>query len=217
MRLLLRQELAQGPAVRQAVADYARIQIMARTPNRHALQNQSETPSSEVITLADLVGNSEVSLSSVVTDFLQIVPNPILAGGFAMAHHGYVRATVDIDVIAVGSVGRLIGKFEAIGYKHESVSIPIGRLELLSKGNKGVDFLHLESKAFCESIVNRAVEGTLAGSPVRYVSLEDLIVLKMLAVKGRTGRYDQGDLDALVSNSYDKIYVEGWRKKFGLC
>lgn len=155
-------------------------------------------------------------MSQVVKDFLNVVPDPIIAGGFAMAHHGFVRATVDVDVIAIGPISAFIKKFESLGYKHEALRLPIGSLDLLTKGNKGIDFLSLDNELFCKSIAERAVQGTFAGTTVRYVSLEDLILLKMLAVQGRTGRYDQGDLDALLNLPYDRDYVEQWQTSLGL-
>lgn len=185
-----------------------------RSPNLHNTLQQQNVE--EVIVLADLVGKSPTTLLKVVEDFIQIVPNPIVAGGFAMAYHGFVRATVDVDIIAAASLRMHIPSFVGRGYKHESVHLPIGHLELLTKGNKGVDFIHLDDQAFTESIETRAVIGLLHGYEVRYVSLEDLIILKSLALKGRNKKQDEADLEHLLKLSHDTAYVEEWKKRFGI-
>ena len=193
---------------------------MADPKTRHALQSppsaEGDAVSEEVALLADAVGQSSTTLIQVMRDFLAIVTDPIIAGGFAMAHHGRVRATVDIDVLAVGAVLRMIRQFEARGYKHESIQLPVGALDLLTKGNKGVDFLHLNNEELCRSMANRAEQGTFLKRPVRFVSLEDLILLKRMALRGRKGKMDEADLEVLEQQSFDAKYVELWRARLGL-
>lgn len=186
---------------------------MARSKDRHALQSLPDGPISEVLILADLVGKAAITLIEVLHDFLEIVPNPVIAGGFAMAHHGFVRATVDIDVIALGSTKAMTAQFVERGYKKESVHLPIGEIELLTKGNKGVDFIHLANASFQQSIQQRAVVAELFSHKIRFISLEDLILLKSLAVNGRTNKWDEGDLEKLLTLSHDNKYVEVWKKK----
>lgn len=166
--------------------------------------------------MADAVGKSKVTLAQVVRDFLSIVPSPILAGGFAMAHHGCVRATVDIDVLAVGKISDLIQKFEQLGYKNELLRVSIGEINLLSKGNKGVDFIHLENIDFRSSVIDRAMPGIFFAENVSFVSLEDLILLKRLAIRGRTRKMDEADLENLLALKYDQVYVRDWEAKLGL-
>lgn len=186
---------------------------MAKSKDRHALQSPADSPFSEVLILADAVGKSATTLIEVLHDFLGIVEDPIIAGGFAMANYGVVRATVDIDVIATVSVRKAIGQLEDRGYKHEFVQLPIGGLDLLTKGNKGIDFIHLNDDDFLNSIQKRAPRADLLAYPVRFVSLEDLIVLKTLAIRGRTKNQDTVDLESLVAMKYDSDYVRDWVKK----
>lgn len=180
------------------------------------LQKPNESPSQEVMMLADAVGRSSVLLSQVVRDFLDIVPKPIIAGGFAMAHHGLIRATVDIDVLAVEPMTAFIQKFKDLGYKHESLRLPIGAMDLLTKGNKGVDFIHLDNREFLASIQKRQVPGFFFDTQVHFVSLEDLILLKLLAVKGRRKKMDEADLETLLDMAYDKDYVAKMKRSLGL-
>lgn len=166
--------------------------------------------------MADVVGKAEVTLAQVMRDFLELVPKPIIAGGFAMAHHGVVRATVDIHVVAIGNVQKIIKKFEARGYRHESILIPVGHLDLVTKGNKCVAFIHLLNEKFRKSIQDRAVKGLFNKKRAYFVSLEDLILLKMLAIRGRQNKMDQADLENLLHRDHDTQYVKRWRSLLGL-
>ncbi len=166
--------------------------------------------------MADVIGNSPTTLTQVMNDFLEIVSDPIIAGGFAMAHHGLVRATVDIDVLAMKDISDFVVQFKQRGYVHESMQLPVGSMDLLTKGNKGVDFIHLKNDLFRQSIQTRAVNGLFLKKSIRFVSLEDLIVLKMLALKGRKKKMDEADLDSLLSNPFDQVYVDTWKKKLNL-
>ncbi len=180
------------------------------------LAESAKDYTTEVLILADAVGDAKVPLVEVMQDFLRIVRDPIIAGGFATAHHGFVRGTVDIDVIAVDSSPVPSKEFISLGYKYEEIRIPIGSIELLSKGGKGVDFLRLDRQDLLDSIVSRAVPGTFLTEPVRMVSLEDLILLKMLALSGRKSKKDELDFDYLVTQDFDRAYVDSWKVKLGI-
>ena len=189
---------------------------MSQPKSRPNLQESLESPSEEVLILADVIGNSTTTLAQVMNDFLEIVKDPIIAGGFAMAHHGLVRATVDIDVLAMKDLTDDIEEFKLRGYKHESMQLPVGSLDLLTKGNKGVDFIHLKNAALRSSIQQRAVRGLFLKQPISFVSLEDLIILKLLALKGRKKKMDEVDLESLVSQPFDSAYVNSWKVKLNV-
>lgn len=189
------------------MADFKKFPIVAETGHQYA---------TDVLVLADAMGNAPVLLVEVMQDFLRIVREPIIAGGFAVAHHGFTRGTLDIDVFAFASVKDEIEQFKTIGYKHESLRVPIGAIDLLTKGNKGVDFIHMDDQAFVASVCRRTVIGEMLNQKVRVVSLEDLIVLKSLSVKGRKSRKDPIDLEQLLEKPHDKAYVETWLRHFGL-
>jgi hypothetical protein len=188
---------------------------MAIRKRSKSLQVSQDNPFAEVLLLADIIGKWPTTLAEVMKDFIDIVKDPILTGGFAMAHHGHIRATTDIDVICVGSSKKWIQEFQARGYTFESMQLPIGHLELLTKANKGVDFIHLNDDAFLRSIDQRAVTSNMLTKPVRIVSLEDLIILKNLAVKGRRKKQDEADLEELLKFKFDDRYVQEWKAKLG--
>lgn len=171
---------------------------------------------SDVMVLADVVGDAPVTLLEVMRDFLAIVPDPIIAGGFAVSHHVEPRGTRDIDVIAVGSIEPYITEFEKRGYKHETVRLSIGSLDMLTKGNKGVDFIQLDDSTFLSSIKNRTVPGIFLNQKVRIISIEDLILLKMMAYAERKKGQDQVDLDNLLARPHDQTYIDIWKKKLSI-
>lgn len=186
-------------------------------PKKYPILSEPGQPyTTEVLVLADAVGDAPVTLIEVMQKFLLIVTDPIIAGGFAVAHHGFVRGTVDIDVICVGSREDEIKKFEALGFKRETLQIPIGTIDLLTQSNKGVDFIRLNDSAFEKSIASRAVPGILLNEPVKMVSLEDLILLKLLALKGRKNKKDEMDLDHLLTLPTDQAYLDKWKAHFSL-
>jgi|GEM_PF-6610818 len=184
--------------------DLKKFPILAETAHTYA---------TEVLILADAMGSAPVTLVEVMQDFLKIVKNPIIAGGFAVAHHGFVRGTLDIDVISIGSTKDEIESFKSLGYKHESVRISNGVIDLLTKANKGVDFIHIDDDQFLASMIKRTVVGNMLTQPVRVISIEDLIVLKSIAAKERSGK-DTWDLEKLLVMPYDKDYVEKWLHHF---
>jgi len=171
----------------------------------------------EVLSIADAVGDSKITLASVAAEFLKTVKDPVLAGGFAVAFHGFVRGTVDVDSIGIETVGAHVAAFKKLGYKHETFRLNIGLLHLLTKGetDKGVDLIDLDNQEFKKSVIARAVPGVFMGSPVKFVSLEDLIVLKTLAKIGRKNKKDEIDLEFLFKKPHDKKYVAKWIKTLG--
>lgn len=189
------------------MADFKKFPILAETAHQYA---------TEVLVLADAMGDAPVTLVEVMQDFLRIVQTPIIAGGFAVAHHGFVRGTVDIDVVAIDSRISEIESFKKLGYKHETVRISCGVIDLLSRSGKGVDFIHLDDDAFLKSLQLRTVAGLMLNQPVRVVSLEDLIIMKLIASRGRKGLKDQLDLEHLLVLEHDHVYVAKWKTHFKL-
>ncbi len=169
----------------------------------------------EVLSITDAVGSEKITLASVAAEFLKTVKNPILAGGFAVAFHGFVRGTVDVDSIGLENIGANLTAFEKLGYKSETIKLDIGKLYLLTKGEteKGIDFIDLGNQEYKKSVIARAVPGVFMGSPVKFVSLEDLIILKMLAKIGRKNKKDEIDLEFLLKKSHDQKYVLKWVKE----
>ena len=115
----------------------------------------------------------------------------IMVGGWAVNLHGYVRATIDLDIwiladqenarkvyAALGEFGAPLGEVKPEDFAQDGTIFQIGvapcRIDVINKID-GVKYAEASS---------RAVQKTIEGVPVRIISLEDLIANKRAS--GRT-------------------------------
>ncbi len=136
----------------------------------------------------------------------------VITGASAMTVHGYVRATRDIDVLVAAPSVRLPEVFAIVrryGFSGEDRDL-IQELrtrsfaELRSPG-ASVDIL-VPELPYHHTLVGRAVTRSVSGQLVPFVSVEDLIVLKMLWHRTK----DVPDVHALVAaaaGTLDREYV----------
>ena len=115
----------------------------------------------------------------------------IMVGGWAVNLHGYVRATIDLDIwiladqenarkvyAALGEFGAPLagvspGDFAAVGTIFQ-IGVAPCRIDVINK---------IDGVKYAEASP-RAIEKTIEGAPVRILSLEDLIANKRAS--GRT-------------------------------
>ena len=115
----------------------------------------------------------------------------IMVGGWAVNLHGYVRATIDLDIwiladrenarkvyAALGEFGAPLGEVKPEDFAQDGTIFQIGvapcRIDVINKID-GVKYAEASS---------RAIQKTIEGIPVRIISLEDLIANKRAS--GRT-------------------------------
>ena len=115
----------------------------------------------------------------------------IMVGGWAVNLHGYVRATIDLDIwiladqenarkvyAALGEFGAPLGQVKPEDFAQDGTIFQIGvapcRIDVINKID-GVKYAEASS---------RAIQKTIEGIPVRIISLEDLIANKRAS--GRT-------------------------------
>lgn len=125
----------------------------------------------------------------------------LIVGAYAVAHHGFPRATVDLDVWVKPSVDnarRVLGALADLYRGHDFGILPerlAARDKILTFGEKPVQVDVITSIGgvpdFDEAWRHGAV-GAFGGVRCRYISLEDLIRAKA-AVVNRPGREDKGD------------------------
>ncbi len=125
----------------------------------------------------------------------------LLVGGYAVAWHGYPRATADLDVwvrTTPDNARRVLAALEAFGC---GASAGAGVSELTTPGRilrMGVPPLRIEIQTTASGLTfeachQRRVDGELDGVPVPVLSLDDLKRNKRAA-----GRYkDLADLENL--------------------
>ena len=118
------------------------------------------------------------------------------------------RATSDLDVVVgLGDFAGMALPLQALGYQKESVRLPHMTLEMFTKNDYGVDFIHLDHAEFERSILKRAVvQSSILGFPVRIISLEDLIIMKALSTRQKA----QADLESLQQLPHDSTHVSNW-------
>ncbi|MEW6742869.1 MAG: nucleotidyltransferase [Planctomycetota bacterium] len=148
----------------------------------------------------DDISSLIVSISS---DLTRRTIRHAVSGAAAMAAHGYVRATRDIDILVVAPSTRWPEIFETIrrhGFQGEDLTL-IRALRERYVASLTSDWLSVEVLIpvlpYHHDILQRAVIKPVSGTPVPFVALEDLIVLKLLW--GRTK--DIADVEALLALS----------------
>jgi hypothetical protein len=139
-------------------------------------------------------------------------PPPALIGGLALAAHGYVRATRDIDfLIAAEDADRADRALAALGYErvHRSQNAANYR-----RGDEGVDLLYA-SRPISRGLLSRAL--AVPGFGARVVSVEGIIGFKLQAHANAPDRpHDLADIRALVARHRDKLDRAETRRYFEL-
>jgi hypothetical protein len=147
--------------------------------------------------LADLTGLA-ARISAELTR--EEIPHAV-SGAIAMAAHGHVRATADLDILAVTGSMRLPTVFEIIrrqGFEGDDRdlidSVRTRYVATLRSGPATVEIL-VPAIPYHHGIVERAVRRPVAGGEVPFVCIEDLVILKMLWRRAK----DVADLHALIA------------------
>lgn len=138
------------------------------------------------------------------------IPHAI-SGAVAMAAHGYVRATQDLDILVIASAMQLPRVFEIVrtqGFEGEDrdliTAIRERYVAALHSGSVTVEIL-VPVLPYHRTLVPRAVSVEVPGGRVPIVTVEDLIVLKMLWHRAK----DVPDVHALIATTdgLDRDYM----------
>jgi hypothetical protein len=113
------------------------------------------------------------------------IPHAV-SGAVAMAAHGFVRATRDIDILVVVPAVRLPAVFAIVrraGFQGEDRALIESLRERffaeMRSGPTSVEIL-VPAIPYHHRLLERAVRRTISGVEVPFLSREDLVVLKML-------------------------------------
>lgn len=156
---------------------------------------------------------------AVIDDVLELlqrlaVPH-MLIGGLAVAVHAEPRATKDIDLsvqVAPAEATRLTVEMAALGFRaivHGDAG-PGAVIRFVRTGSDGIDRwvdVLCAGTAFEELALERATPEILLGRSIPVVTVEDLIILKLLASRPQ----DWADIDALLrehAGRLDDEYLE---------
>jgi hypothetical protein len=137
----------------------------------------------------------------------------VVSGAVAMAAHGFVRATQDLDLLVIADAVRLpqiFGMVRDLGFAGEDAALLAALRDryvaTLRAGPIAVEIL-VPVLPYHRTLCDRAVRRPLHGHDVPFVTVEDLIVLKMLWRRAK----DVPDVQALIAASadLDGAYVRG--------
>lgn len=149
-----------------------------------------------------------------------------LAGGWAASILGTARTTIDIDIIITMKETRkdfivsiLEDSFQLIQshdseMKFKNISIWRNILSLRGKNNPFVLDLIIADSEYLENIVKNSVEIDYEDTVIPVVSVEDLIILKLISFR----KQDQLDIENLLNSghSLDWNYLDEKISQFNL-
>ncbi|MFY9344527.1 MAG: hypothetical protein WAT39_18690 [Planctomycetota bacterium] len=135
--------------------------------------------------MADLADLPELT-AAISTDLAGAAIPHAISGAIAMAAHGYIRSTADLDILVVVPSLRLPQVFELVrrhGFEGEDRALIASlREQTVARLVRGPTFVEILVPVlpYHHGILARAVVRPLRGRQVPFVSIADLIVLKML-------------------------------------
>jgi hypothetical protein len=141
-------------------------------------------------------------------------------GGQAVLLYGEPRLTRDIDVtlgVDPSEVGRVIGTIRSLGFRiltekpEEFVRETFVLPAIDPETGVRIDFVFSLS-GFERAAIERSRKIDVDGVGVQFVSLEDLVVMKLLAGRPR----DLEDVAAVLrkNRDFDRSHVEKWLREF---
>jgi len=144
----------------------------------------------------------------------------MVVGGQAVLLYGEPRLTRDIDItlgIGVNGLGKVKKIIKAIGLKilvekeKEFVEQNMVLPTLDKKSGIRVDFIFSFSP-YEKQAIERGKDIKLGRTLVKFVSLEDLVIHKVIAGRAR----DLEDLKSILLKNpkYDLVYIEKWLEEF---
>lgn len=144
----------------------------------------------------------------------------IIIGGQAVNMHGIVRATQDIDITLgidtthIGKLKKIISKLNLMYLKNAPDEfakrywiMPVYDL----KSKVKIDFAFSFSP-FEKSAIERATEVEINNTKIKFCSVEDLIIFKIVANR-EIDLYDVRNI-LIVNSEFDKRYILNWLKQF---
>jgi predicted nucleotidyltransferase len=130
-----------------------------------------------------------------------------VCGGFAVAHYGFVRATMDFDLLVTpgDTNGRkIMAALNEFGFGQSGVTVeaflePGAAITLGSQPNQ-IDLLTSMSSQPTEQIIGNAQLVIIKGLEMKVVSYEDLLFAKKTSGRPK----DRIDFEELTKLGYDK-------------
>lgn len=164
----------------------------------------------------------------IVHDFVERIEplgiNYMLTGSLAMMLYNNYRMTADIDVVIelnYTDADRIINAFEPDYY------VPHGRVRdaivqkfmfnvIHQETAFKIDLVVKKNDEFQQNVFERRQKKDFYGKEISVISLEDLILSKLLWAKDSRSEKQLTDVENLLQNDFDNDYVMFWINKLGL-
>lgn len=153
-------------------------------------------------------------LKEALAAFVGLKTPPALIGGLALASHGVVRATRDVDFLVDGDdADRLHDILLALGYRciHRSADAAN-----YSRGDEGLDVLYAH-RATARKLLDEASERETSFGRLRVIGAEGLIAFKLQGYVNDPARArDLDDIRALLKANAGNLDMAAVRRYFAL-
>lgn len=172
--------------------------------------------------------NKELLPVKIVHDFVERVEplgiKYMLTGSTAMLLYNVYRMTADIDIVVElqhDDANRIISAFEPDYY------VPHGRVRDAIARKFMFNVIHQETAFKIDLVIKKTDEFQLEaferrrkidfyGKEISVISLEDLIISKLLWAKDSRSEKQLTDVENLLQNDFDVEYTKTWVEKLGL-
>jgi len=129
-----------------------------------------------------------------------------VCGGFAVAHYGFLRMTMDFDLLVSpnpANAARIMSALAEFGFGQTGISdhdfLEPGAAITLGEQPNQIDLLTSMSSVPAEEILHRAVDARIGEVAVKMVSYDDLIQAKQESARPK----DRIDLEELQRQNED--------------
>ncbi len=168
------------------------------------------------------------TLLKIVTCLTELKIEYAVMGGLAVRAHAIPRPTNDVDLTISLARENLQNWFERLeiigvtvpetyrsGWVDSVAGMPIVKLRTYLDPKQSVDIdVFLAESEFQSNILARKVRVEVEGSPIWFISPEDLILLKLIASRPRD-LIDVADI-LFVQGELDQDYMQKWSRPLGI-
>ncbi|MFH1882610.1 MAG: hypothetical protein ABIL62_07875 [Planctomycetota bacterium] len=171
--------------------------------------------------------SEELEVLKIVTQRLKKADiNYMISGSIAANYYTIPRMTRDIDVVIElkqGDIDKFVGLFKSDFYvNREMITDEVSRRGMFNliynRYVIKIDFIIKKSSAYQNAAFSRRKEILIEGSPIWFVSAEDLVISKLIWAKDSHSEMqlkDVGNLMETVDN-LDLKYIDNWVRELGL-
>lgn len=148
----------------------------------------------------------------------------MLTGSLAMMLYSNYRMTADIDIVIAlkyEDADRIINAFEPDYYvPHDRVRDAIAREFMFNVIHQEtafkIDLVIKKSNEFQQIAFERRKKKDFHGKEISVITLEDLIVSKLLWARKSLSEKQLTDVENLMQEKFDVDYIENWTRKLKL-